>query len=529
MAWNGVRWLPDRKGTLVMQAARGVSRWYAQQAALLSCRASSASTPPAVRRDLLAQAELYAAWAIKCETERALQAVARLAASEPELVCSLDQFDADPFLLNCQNGTLDLRGSSPAFPGSTPPVLHPHRREDLLTKLAPVDYSPDALGSFPRFDAMLEYMTDGDRDLASFLQVAFGYSLSGDTREDKLFVVHGKGGSGKSTLLEAVKAALGDYAKTADFETFIKRKGDMGGPRNDIADLAGARLVLSIEVEEGKTMAESVVKSLTGGDTIKARHLYADLFEFRPQLKLWLVCNDKPRVRENDTGIWRRIVVIPLDKVVPPERKDPSLKVALREDPAARAAILAWAVQGCQAWLRNGLRVPRAAEQASFAYRADMDVLRPFLTDCCVVSPDARVPVADLRAAYDRWCTENGQKHSLGPRSFNEAIERKGCERKTSKWAGKDIKTWLGIGLIAETQESQEQGATGSNRISKDPPKNEDLWKVSENAVSTGCPPLVQDQDQDHGHNHGYVDPAAEAIRQQVMAESGQPEERDDE
>ncbi len=192
--------------------------------------------------------------------------------------------------------------------------MRPHRREDLITKVCPTRYEPGARSDL--LDRFLDEATGGNRELRDFLQRAVGYSLTGDVSEEVLFFVHGPGRSGKSTFMEALKATLGDYAKSADFESFVQRR-DAGAVRNDIAELAGRRFVVSIEVDEGKKLAEGLVKLITGGDTVRARFLYQEAFDFVPQFKLWLAANHAPKVKHDDSAMWRRILRIPFENIVP--------------------------------------------------------------------------------------------------------------------------------------------------------------------------------------------------------------------
>jgi len=208
------------------------------------------------------------------------------------------------------------------------------------------------------------FVSAGDGELADFLQRYFGYCLTGSVAEEKLAFVHGRGGTGKSTFMEALKAVFGEYAVTADFETFLARKAT-GGPRPDIARLAGARLVTSIEVDDGKRLAEGLVKQLTGGDTVTARELYAKEFEFVPQFKLVLVANHAPTVHSDDEAMWRRILRVPFDNAIPEAGQDRSVKLILRDPAVSGPAILAWLVEGCLQWQREGLRVPTVVTDAT--------------------------------------------------------------------------------------------------------------------------------------------------------------------
>jgi len=378
-------------------------------------------------------------WAHRSEGAARLAAILTIARSLAPLGSYTTQYDRDNFLLNCANGTIDLRTGK----------LRAHRPEDMITKLAPVAYDPEAkLDLWTKF---LQTVTQGDERMQDFLQMAVGYSVTGDTREDKLFLVHGPAASGKSTFLEAIKATLGDYAVTADFESFLQRN-QTPGVRCDIARLYGARFVVSIEVEEGRKLAEALVKSITGGDTITARHLYRDFFEFTPQCKLWLAANDAPRVSDTDTGLWRRILRVPFEHTIPKAERDPVVKTVLRDPQFAGPAILTWIVQGCLRWQREGLIVPESVEEATEEYRQEQDPLRDFLAEEVTFAPWYYVPVAELRARYEQWAKENGLRYTLSPREFNRRLETRDCIRKPTKVYNElgtetVVKCWHGLTL----------------------------------------------------------------------------------
>jgi len=279
--------------------------------------------------------------------------------------------------------------------------------------------------------------------MAAFLQRAVGYTLTGSTAEEVLFFAHGPAATGKSTFLEALKATLGEYARTADFEAFLARRGD-GGVRSDLARLAGARLVLGVEVEDGKRLAEGLLKQLTGGDTVTARFMYQDFFEYRPAFKLWLGANHRPRVSASDEAIWRRIIQVPFLEVVPPDRRDPALKRALTTDPDARSAILAWAVQGCFAWHRDGLNVPASVVDYTAEYRAENDPLAIWLDDTCELRPDATATAAELRKSYEDWAGREGDR-PIGSRKFADALKARGCHNNDRGTGG--VRIWRGICL----------------------------------------------------------------------------------
>jgi putative DNA primase/helicase len=382
------------------------------------------------------QRKRLADWARKSEAATRLRGAVALAQTERELVLLPEQLDGDPWLLNVANGTLDLRTGA----------LHEHRRDDLLTKITRVAYYAEA--SDPAWIAFLHRIAGGDRDLIEFLQRAIGYSLTGDTSEEVLFFPHGPGATGKSTFMEAVRAVLGEYAAIADFDTFLKRRGDPG-VRNDIARLAGARLVVSVEVDQGKQLAEGLIKTLTGGDTVAARHLYRDFFEFRPALKLWLVANYRPRVNANDAAAWRRIVQMPFIEVIPEHERDPALKQLFKTNARAREAILAWAVKGCLMWQQDGLAVPARVRAYTDDYRAENDPLRHWIEDRAALEPDAWTSTTELRDSYEGWAQTSGEVPvAASSRAWRDSLAARGCTPAKSGGS----RGWHGISLQDRAQ-----------------------------------------------------------------------------
>jgi putative DNA primase/helicase len=420
--WDGRLWTPDSNGRL-MDFAKDIARHLYHEAAEIE---DSAQRAPCAK------------WARQSESTEKRRAAIIAAQSEPGIPVQMSDFDTDPWLLCCLNGVLDLRTGA----------LQPHRREDYITRMAPVEYDPEA--RCEEWERFLGETCGGNEEFVRFLQEAVGYSLTGDTREEKLFFVHGAGATGKSTFLEAVKATLGSYAKVADFDSFVQRR-EAGGVRDDIAELAGRRFIVSIEVDEGRKLAEGLVKQLTGRDTIRARFLYQGGFEFVPQGKFWLAANSAPRVRDNDAALWRRILRIPFDRVVPEDRRDPTLKARLRDTSVSGPGILAWAVKGCLRWQREGLRVPDLVKVATEEYREEMDPLKDFLADCCVLNENAWVPSADLYKHYEAWTRENRVQFPLDAKGLAERLRAHGCKDERKYVAGKQCRIWCGVGL--RTQE----------------------------------------------------------------------------
>jgi putative DNA primase/helicase len=318
--------------------------------------------------------------------------------------------------------------------------LRAHDPKDLITKLAPVKYDSEARSA--RWDAFLDRITDNNTELRDFIQRVAGYTIAGVTDEEILAFPHGPGATGKTTAVEAIKAAMGEYASTADFDTFLARRGD-AGIRNDVARLAGARMVVSVEGEDGKKLAEGLIKQLTGGDKIAARFLHRECFEFEPRFTLWLVANTRPRAHANDDALWRRILQIPFTVVIPPNERDPELKRALRTNPADQAAVLAWLVHGCLQWQARGLDVPDRVRDYTNEYRAENDPLGEWITDECSLDAENWTLARELRDAYEQWCSQTGTKPIEGDRRWASALKNHECAKK-KRHAGHG---WQGISL----------------------------------------------------------------------------------
>jgi len=424
--WDGRAWTRDLTGE-VMRRAKSVALGFYDdaQAAFDDARAKADQLRGAraagdeerasnLEREIVAlelRAKSRLKWASACQARARLDAMVALAASEPPIPVRSDDFDRDPWLLNVANGTLDLRSGD----------LRPHRREDLLTVAAPVAFDPAA--ECPTWERFLTRIMGEDGALISFLQRVVGYSLTGDVSEQKLFFAWGAGANGKSTFIGAVLDMLGgDYAAQAAPDLLVA--GSQRHP-TELADLRGKRLVASIEVDDGKRLAEGLVKQLTGGDRVKARLMRQDFFQFSPTHKLLLVANHKPAVRGVDHAIWRRICLIPFDVTIPEEQQDKQLPEKLR---AEAPGILAWAVRGCLAWRRRGLDVPAAVRAATEQYRTESDTLGAFLEECTVAGDACQVMASELYKAYQAWCERSGER-ALSATTFGKRLAERGLDK----------------------------------------------------------------------------------------------------
>ena len=446
-AWTGKRWERDQTQMVVRRAMATVRSIYAEADAI-----SDEDARNAIR-----------AHARRSESQGRIVAIIKLAGALRSLSISFEKFDADPWLLNCENGTVDLRTGQ----------LLEHQRSRFITKLAPVHFDPAA--THERWDNFLEHVTDGDSAVSDFLARAVGYSLTGDTREDKFFFIFGPPGRGKSTFVGAVEAALGDYARASDVSTFLASPHQSGGgdrPRPDLVRLAGARICICREIDHGAKLAEGLVKTITGGDVITVRDLHSRPLELRPTFKLWLVANDPPTIRSDDAGMWRRVVRVPFTRVV--ENPEQGFREALMGEPELRTAVLAWAVRGVGAWLEGGLQIPDAVRDSTADYRAEMDPVGEFFERHCVFEEETRCARKELRKAYEEWCKDEGQQ-PLGARRFSAALRDKvrdlGFDERAlevnikvdHKWAD----GWRHVRLVTDLERSMERAERAWGRRPK--------------------------------------------------------------
>jgi putative DNA primase/helicase len=419
LVWDKTRWAIDTRGKIKRKAKDTIRHIYKEAAKVTDEN----------------QRKAIAKHAMSSERDAKIKAMLSLAESEPAIPVVPDELDVNPWLLNCLNGTLDLRTGE----------LREHRREDLITKRVPVKYDPQAV--CPRWDGFLDRIMDSNENLIFFLQRAVGYSLTGNTGEQCFFFAYGTGANGKSTFLDTILTMLGDYGRKTDFNTFLVSRQET--IRNDIARLKGARFVPAIEVGDGKKLAEIIVKELTGGDTVTARFLFKEFFEFKPQFKIWLAANHKPLIYGTDWAIWRRIRLIPFNVTIPEDERDPDLTEKLAEE---LPGILAWAVRGCLEWQETGLNPPQEVIQATQAYRDEMDILGDFISQCCIVNPSVKAFGKDIYARYEEFCAENGEEQ-ISKTLFGKKMKERGF--MPDRTARKRI--WRGIGLKVPEKEERER------------------------------------------------------------------------
>ena len=377
LIWEQHYWLSDATnavGRCAVEAARTRYKW-------------------AVEIEDLELRSRTAKWAVSCENRPRIEACLAVASFLEPIADAGYTWDTDPWLLGCMNGVVDLKIGE----------LRPGRPEDRITMNTGIAFDPDA--QCPRW---LQYLDEvfGDPELIDWLWRALGYSLSGDTSEQCVFMGYGSGSNGKGTLVGAVRASMGDYAWDAPFSTFELHQ--RSGIPNDLATLEFRRFVSSSETNDNTRLNEARVKALSGQDPITARFLHREFFSFEPHLKLWLFVNHKPRVTDDSYAFWRRVRLIPFVRQFAGDAVDRNLKGKLR---AEAPGILAWLVRGCLEWQQKTLApMPRSVEAATQAYRAESDVLAGFISDRCVEHPQAAAKAADLYKAYRDWAEAEGIK-----------------------------------------------------------------------------------------------------------------------
>ncbi|ELQ4312106.1 phage/plasmid primase, P4 family [Pseudomonas aeruginosa] len=362
--------------------------------------------------------------AAKLASASTVGGVERLARADRRHAATTDEWDADPWLLNTPGGVVDLKTGR----------KRANDRADRMTKITTATPGGDC----PQWMAFLSDITGGDVDLQAYLQRMVGYCLTGVTSAHALFFLYGTGANGKSVFANAISTILGDYAATASMDTFVETRGDRHP--TDLAGLRGARFVTAIETEQGRRLNESKVKAITGGDKISARFMRQDFFEYTPQFKPVIVGNHKPAIRNIDEAMKRRMHMIPFTVTIPPERRDGRLTEKLL---AERDGILAWAVAGCLAWQREGLKPPACVVSATEEYFESEDALGRWLDERCVREPNAKSLTAELFTDWKHWADSAGE--FIGSqRRFSDLLITRGIE----KWRnGVGVRGFRGIDL----------------------------------------------------------------------------------
>jgi putative DNA primase/helicase len=424
--YDGVRYRPDSYGRVSLRVQH-IARRLESTAGEIEAAAATLEDKTE-RQAAEAFAKSLSAWARHAQSATGIAAAMKVA--QTHLACSMAALDADPLLLNVLNGTIELATGT----------LREHRRSDRMAKLAPVAF--DANAAAPRFQAFIAEILP-DAKLREFVQRFLGYTLSGMTSEQMMLVALGGGANGKSVLAELMRTILGDYAGNLPSDALMISKHGRG-TENDLARLAGARFVTAKETDRDKRLDEARTKDLTGGDTISARFLFREWFDFKPLFKLFFYSNHRPRIVGTDHAIWRRLALVTFGVTIPTERRDKDL---LSKLVAEAPGVLNWLVEGCLAWQRGGLQPPAAVLAATAEWEAESDDVPSFISERCVRLPRARVKAADLYAAYAAWFAAEGRgaDAALTAKAFGQRLAALGFEAKRTSSA----RYWQGLGLVA--------------------------------------------------------------------------------
>lgn len=418
-SWDDRRYAPNAEAHLTRRAIRTVRGMYHEAADIENQR----------------ERESFLAHIRRSESEPEIRRMLLLAKDHEEIyVPTVEHFDRDPMLFNVQNGTLNLRTRE----------LQPHRREDLLTKLAGCAYDPKA--DSPTWTAFLETVFDGDQDMIGFVQRLAGYCLTGEVRDHVLPIFWGDGANGKTTLIRTLLNLMGEYGTPAPRDLLVVRKH--AAHETELMVLLGARLAAAVETPLGAYLAETLVKNLTGNDAFKARHVFKDFVTIIPTHKVIMATNHKPQIQGTDNAIWRRLLLVPFTVTIAPEDQDVHLLDKLTLE---LPGVLSWAVQGCKDWQDAGLKPPMQVKVATDSYRQESDHLPVFMEESCVLQPFAKVEKGTIFVEYALWCEKNGEspmpKVELGRRL-------KALGVTDEKSSGR--RYWSGIGLVTKDRITRE-------------------------------------------------------------------------
>ena len=394
LIWNGKIWVSDNKLEIV-KLAHDTIRSIGSEAGV-----GSDSEQLIIKKHALS-------------SESSLHIRAMIDNAKPYLAISMSEFENDPYLLNVENGILNLKTGA----------ITPHQSDQFFGRYIDIPFDPSS--TCPKWENFLAVIAGEDQDLIAFLQRAVGYSLTGVTDEQCFFFIYGRGRNGKTTFIETLHMIFGEYSTKTDAKLLTDDK--YFNDKQYAAQLVGIRLVSANEVSDMRKMNESVVKDLTGGDIILARSLYREPFSFKPSHKLWMYGNYKPQIVGQDEGIWRRIKIIPFVVSIPPEINKP--QSALFQDFKSEApGILAWAVRGCLEWQRHGLGFPQKVVEATAEYRNEEDVVQQFIDEICTIDCSGQSNKTELYMQCQTWCARSGyaEYEHRSQKWFTQQLTRQG-------------------------------------------------------------------------------------------------------
>lgn len=418
--FNGKVWVPDQSARIGVYASKAVQSIYIE-----ASKAKDEDT-----RQKLSK------WAIRSEDHTTINDMIAEATRQNGISVAPSRFDADPWKLNVLNGTINLRTMK----------LEQHRREDYITKLAPVEYDQQA--ECPLFMKFLDRIFNADQDVIGYVQRYLGSALVGEVRDHVLMIAYGTGRNGKTTLFDTVAWVLGDYAGASAPDLLIQRTHQEHA--TELADLMGRRLMLCFEPNQGVKLNEARVAQLTGGDRIKARFMRQDFFDFEPSHTLVMIVNHKPRVQSDTTATWERVKLVPFEVTIPEAERDTELARKLHLE---APGILQWLLRGCSDWQQMGLATPDKVRGATSEYRATQDAFGQFLSAHVIESRGARLSAGELYDLYREWCEDAGEDE-LSQRDVGIIMGERGYASRKSHGR----MTYINIRLRTATEIAEADG-----------------------------------------------------------------------
>jgi len=345
--------------------------------------------------------------------------------SKPDLYEPAENFDSNPYLFNCNNGTINLKTFK----------FQPHSSADLITKISKVDFLKDA--QCPTWIKFVNDIFLGREEIIDFIQRYLGYSLTPFTKEQCMCIFNGDGRNGKSTFIETIRQIFNDYAGVCPTSTLIVKRDEHTIP-NDIASLKGCRLVSMIETNQNVTLDEGCIKKLTGSDMLKVRFLHKEFFEFMPTFKIIFSSNHKPNIRGTDNGIWRRIRMIPFDFKVEDNNDDRELPLKLKEE---LPGILKWIIEGYKKYHESGLPTPASIMDTTEEYKEEEDSIGQFIEDECDIEEKTYVTIKNFKERIYQY-----NKYLL-PKAINEYMRKKGWNPKKNRLYidGQQTRCYIGV------------------------------------------------------------------------------------
>ncbi|HBY09785.1 MAG TPA: phage/plasmid primase, P4 family [Patescibacteria group bacterium] len=374
LIWKGHRWQPDIDGDISRKAMQAAKKRYHEVAEI----------------DDYEKRKKAVAWAMQSENKTRLDAAIGIAKSLVPIADSGDNWDTNPMLLSCPNGIVDL----------TTATLREGRSEDRITMATAVNFDPNA--ACPLWEKFINEVFENNEELIRYVNKSLGYSISGNVREQVVFFCFGVGANGKSVLFSTIREILKDYAYSAPASMF--QRNSMATATNDVASIEFRRFLMSSEILSSTKINELRLKKWSGGDQETARYLYSEFFSFYPVCKIWLFVNHKPQVEDDSFGFWRRMRLIPFNRVFKLSEQDKDLPQKLKGE---FPGILNWLVKGCLLWQKEGLLpLPEIISEATGAYQQENDDLAEFVSDACVESDEIVTKASVLYTAYKKWAEE---------------------------------------------------------------------------------------------------------------------------